>query len=56
MNEMKHKFSLRYIMLFIYMPAVFGDDFIPFIGMIVEPILQVRKSAFCLSFDFCQFL
>ncbi|CAG0907825.1 unnamed protein product, partial [Cyprideis torosa] len=34
-----------YIMLFIYMPHVFGDDFLPFIGMIVDPILQVRAGS-----------
>lgn len=29
-----------YIMLFIYLPVVFGKDFIPYIGRIINPILK----------------
>lgn len=30
-----------YIMMFIYMPGVFNDDFIPYINQIITPILKV---------------
>ena len=30
-----------YIMMFIYLPSVFGDDFLPYLGPIIPPILQV---------------
>lgn len=30
-----------YIMMFIYMPVVFNDDFIPYINQIITPILKV---------------
>lgn len=31
-----------YLMMFIYMPAVFGAQFTPYIGQIIVPILKVR--------------
>ena len=31
-----------YIMMYIYLPAVFGDDFIPYVGPIIPSILKVR--------------
>lgn len=30
-----------YLMMFIYMPAVFGEEFTPYIGQIIVPILKV---------------
>lgn len=30
-----------YIMMFIYIPGVFNDDFIPYINQIITPILKV---------------
>ena len=30
-----------YIMLLIYLPVTFGDDFVPYIGDAILPILQV---------------
>lgn len=29
-----------YIMMFIYLPLTFGDDFMPYVGMIIQPILK----------------
>ena len=34
-----------YIMMFIYLPMVFKDDFTQFIGPILPTILKVRKAA-----------
>lgn len=33
-----------YIMMFIYLPSVFGDDFLRYLGPIIPPILQVSGS------------
>ena len=33
-------FFLGYIMMFIFMPAVFPDDFTMYIGQIISPILR----------------
>ena len=30
-----------YIMMYIYLPLVFGDDFLPYVGPIIPSILQV---------------
>ena len=32
-----------YIMLFVYLPLTFGNDFIPYIGDVVKPLLKVRS-------------
>lgn len=37
-----------YIMMFIYMPGVFNDDFIPYINQIITPILKVSRSIYYL--------
>lgn len=31
-------------MMFIYMPGVFNDDFIPYINQIITPILKVSNT------------
>lgn len=31
-----------YIMMFIFLPTVFQDEFTPYIGQIIPPILKVR--------------
>ena len=33
-----------YIMMYIYLPGVFGDDFIPYVGPIIPSILKVSVS------------
>ena len=33
-----------YIMMYIYLPSVFGDDFIPYVGPISPSILKVRAQ------------
>ena len=33
-----------YMMMFIYMPSVFEDAFVPYIGQIINPILRVRNG------------
>lgn len=33
-----------YIMMFIYMPVVFTNEFTPYIGQIITPILKVKHS------------
>jgi hypothetical protein len=33
-----------YIMMFIYMPVVFTNEFTPYIGQIINPILKVNIS------------
>lgn len=33
-----------YLMMFIYMPAVFGAQFTPYIGQIIVPILKVTTQ------------
>lgn len=40
-----------YIMMFIYMPGVFNDDFIPYINQIITPILKVSRSIYYLILD-----
>lgn len=35
-----------YIMMFIYMPGVFNDYFIPYINQIITPILKVSYSLY----------
>ena len=32
-----------YIMMYIYLPTVFGDDFIPYVSDIIPSILKVSK-------------
>lgn len=39
-----------YLMLFIYLPTVFKNDFIEFIGPIIPPILEVSCFAFTFFF------
>jgi len=34
-----------YIMMFIYLPVVFTDDFLPYVGPIIPAILQVCSVA-----------
>lgn len=36
-------------MMFIYMPGVFNDDFIPYINQIITPILKVSWTYFFIS-------
>jgi hypothetical protein len=36
-----------YIMLYIYQPTVFKDDFLVYIGPIIPSILQVRRLCYC---------
>lgn len=36
-----------YIMLYIYLPTVFKDDFLEYIGPIIPSILQVRRLYYC---------
>jgi hypothetical protein len=38
-----------YIMMFIYLPLTFGDEFIPYIGQIIQPILKALA-------DDCEFV
>lgn len=38
-----------YIMLFVYLPTTFNDDFIPYISDVIPPILKVR----CVCIAFC---
>lgn len=33
-----------YIMMFIFLPTVFQDEFTPYIGQIIPPILKVRAD------------
>ena len=35
-----------YIMMYIYLPGVFGDDFMPYIATIIPSILKVCISIF----------
>ena len=37
-----------YLMLYIYLPATFGDDFLDYISVIIPPILKVKSSSFIL--------
>jgi len=34
-----------YIMMFIYLPVVFTDDFLPYVGPIIPAILKVSTSS-----------
>ena len=36
-----------YIMMFIYLPVVFMDDFLPYVGPIIPSILKVCSSSSC---------
>lgn len=40
-----------YIMMYIYLPTVFGDDFLPYVGPIIPSILKVCQSERC---DICR--
>lgn len=33
-----------YIMMYIYLPSVFGEDFMPYVGPIIPSILQVKQE------------
>ena len=35
-----------YLMLYIYLPATFGDDFLDYIGRIIPSILKVRMFSY----------
>ena len=41
-----------YIMMFIYLPLVFADDFLPYVGPIIPSILKVRTLHFSVHFYF----
>lgn len=45
-----------YLMLYIYLPAAFGDDFLPFVDRVIPSILKVcnkyRESPFVLYHPF----
>ena len=32
-----------YLMLYIYLPSTFKDDFIPFVGPVIPSVLKVRQ-------------
>lgn len=37
-----------YIMMFIFLPTVFQDEFTPYIGQIIPPILKVSLQVYCI--------
>lgn len=39
-----------YLMLYIYLPSTFKDDFIPFVGPVIPSVLKVSQFLFTLKF------
>ena len=35
-----------YVMMYIYLPGVFGEDFIPYVGPIIPSILKVKLHVY----------
>ena len=43
-----------YLMLYIYLPSTFKDDFIPWVGPVIPSVLKVRQTlSFLAGFLFC---
>ena len=41
-----------YLMLYIYLPSTFKDDFIPWVGPVIPSVLKVRFSYSVTNFEF----
>lgn len=41
-----------YLMLYIYLPSTFKDDFIPWVGPVIPSVLKVRLSYSVTNFEF----
>lgn len=41
-----------YLMLYIYLPSTFKDDFIPWVGPVIPSVLKVRLSYSVTNFKF----